>query len=55
VFKVDYGHAEAAHLYGQDPRTYEVLTKRFIDDGQGNLKVGRDELSWAGLGCAGVC
>ena len=39
VFKVDYGHAEAAAVYGQDPRMYEVLTKRFIDDGQGNLKV----------------
>ena len=38
VFKVDYGHAEAAHVYGADPRVYEVLTKRFIDDGQGNLK-----------------
>ncbi|KAL6784262.1 GLT1 [Auxenochlorella protothecoides x Auxenochlorella symbiontica] len=38
VFKVDYGHAEAAAKYGADPRVYEVLTKRFIDDGQGNLK-----------------
>ncbi|KAL4855140.1 Glutamate synthase [NADH] [Chlorella vulgaris] len=38
VFKVDYGHAEAAAKYGKDPRVYEVLTKRFIDDGQGNLK-----------------
>lgn len=34
VFKVDYGHAEAAYKYGKDPRTYEVMTKRFIDDGQ---------------------
>ena len=38
VFKVDYGHAEATSVYGKDPRTYEVLTKRFIDDGNGNLK-----------------
>ena len=38
VFKVDYGHAEAAAKYGKDPREYEVLTKRFIDDGNGNLK-----------------
>jgi len=37
VFKVDYGHAEAALKYGKDPRVYEVLTKRFIDDGNGNL------------------
>ena len=38
VFKVDYGHAEAAHAYGADPRVYSVLTKRFIGDGAGNLK-----------------
>ncbi|KAI7845826.1 hypothetical protein COHA_000736 [Chlorella ohadii] len=38
VFKVDYGHAEATHVFGKDPRMYEVLTKRFIGDGQGNLK-----------------
>ena len=41
VFKVDYGHAEAAYTYGKDPRMYEVLTKRFIGDEDGNLKVRR--------------
>jgi hypothetical protein len=35
---VDYGHAEAKYRYGQDPRTYNVLTKRFIGDDDGNLK-----------------
>lgn len=38
VFRVDYGHAEAAHKYGKDPRTYNVLSKRFVDDGHGNVK-----------------
>lgn len=38
VPRVDYGHAEASHVYGADPRTYNVMTKRFIDDGKGNLK-----------------
>jgi len=38
VFKVDYGHAEATLKYGKDPRMYEVLTKRFIGDEDGNLK-----------------
>jgi glutamate synthase (NADH) len=38
VFKMDYGHAEAAHTYGQDPRVYEVLTKRFIAGDDGRLK-----------------
>jgi NADPH-dependent glutamate synthase beta subunit-like oxidoreductase len=35
---VDYGHAEAAHKLGKDPRQYEVLTKEFIGDGEGNVK-----------------
>jgi glutamate synthase (NADPH) small chain len=38
TFKVDYGQAEAAALWGKDPREFEVLTKRFVDDGQGNVK-----------------
>jgi glutamate synthase (NADPH) small chain len=38
TFKVDYGQAEAAALWGQDPRDFEVLTKRFVDDGKGNVK-----------------
>jgi NADPH-dependent glutamate synthase beta subunit-like oxidoreductase len=35
VFRVDYGHAEAKHAFGDDPRRYCVLSKRFIkgDDG----------------------
>lgn len=38
IFRVDYGHAEVKHKYGKDPRTYNVLSKRFIDDGSGNVK-----------------
>jgi len=38
VFRVDYGHQEAATKFGKDPRTYEVLTKRFVGDENGNLK-----------------
>eukprot|EP00798_Chlamydomonas_sp_ICE-L_P026060 gene26060-11762_t len=37
VFRIDYGHAEAAYKYGKDPREYNVMTKRFVDDGKGNL------------------
>jgi NADPH-dependent glutamate synthase beta subunit-like oxidoreductase len=37
VFRVDYGHAEAKYRYGADPRTYNVLTKRFIGDADGKL------------------
>ncbi|VFQ67556.1 unnamed protein product [Cuscuta campestris] len=38
VFRVDYGHQEAATKFGKDPRTYEVLTKRFIGDENGVVK-----------------
>lgn len=37
VFKIDYGHAEAAQAYGHDPRVYDVLTKRFIGDSEGKI------------------
>ena len=32
------GHAEAALKYGQDPRKYSVMTRRFVGEGQGKLK-----------------
>lgn len=38
IFRVDYGHQEAATKFGKDPRTYGVLTKRFIGDGNGKVK-----------------
>lgn len=38
VFRVDYGHQEAGSKFGKDPRTYEVLTKRFVGDENGVVK-----------------
>ena len=38
VFRVDYGHQEAAAKFGKDPRSYEVLTKRFVGDENGVVK-----------------
>ena len=32
VFRTDYGHAEAAAVFGQDPRRFAVVTKRFLAD-----------------------
>lgn len=32
IFRVDYGHAEAAYKLGADPRQYNVMTRRFIGD-----------------------
>ncbi|KAK4793540.1 hypothetical protein SAY86_023975 [Trapa natans] len=38
IFRIDYGHQEAAAKFGKDPRSYEVLTKRFIGDENGAVK-----------------
>ncbi len=37
IHRVDYGHEESQQRYGRDPREYCVLTKAFIDDGNGNV------------------
>src|SRR5262245_37137676 len=38
VYKLDYGQEEAAAVFGDDPRTYSITTKRFVGDAHGNLK-----------------
>jgi glutamate synthase (NADPH/NADH) small chain len=38
VYKLDYGQEEAAAIFGQDPRKYRVLTKRFVGDERGQVK-----------------
>lgn len=38
IFRVDYGQQEAASKFGKDPRSYEVLTKRFVGDENGVVK-----------------
>jgi len=37
IFRVDYGHAEVEAKFGADPREFCVLSKEFIDDGNGNV------------------
>ncbi len=37
IYRLDYGQEENIALNGKDPREYLVMTKRFIDDGEGNL------------------
>ena len=41
TYKMDYGHEEAAAVFGEDPRQYSILTKEFIGDGEGNVKAVR--------------
>ena len=37
IFRVDYSHDETIKKFGRDPRTYCILSKKFIDDGKGNV------------------
>jgi len=37
IFRTDYGHEEVQSKFGKDPREFCVLTKRFVDDGNGNV------------------
>jgi len=38
VFKLDYGHEESMHVLNKDPRIFQISSKEFIDDGNGNVK-----------------
>jgi glutamate synthase (NADPH/NADH) small chain len=38
VYRPDYGQEEAAALFGDDPRTYLINTKRFVGDEHGHVK-----------------
>ena len=37
IFRVDYGHAEVAAKFGADPRVFSILSKEFLDDGNGRV------------------
>ncbi len=37
IHRIDYGHEESNDKFGRDPREYRILTKEFIDDGNGNV------------------
>lgn len=37
IYRVDYGHAEVAAKFGADPREFAILSKEFLDDGNGNV------------------
>lgn len=38
IYRVDYGHAEAAEKFGDDPRVFSVMSKEFIRDENNVLK-----------------
>ncbi len=38
IYRVDYGQEEAAALFGEDPRIFDIMTKKFEGDENGHLK-----------------
>lgn len=38
VYKLDYGQEEAKARFGEDPRTYGIMTQKFVGDAEGNLR-----------------
>ena len=48
IFRVDYSHEEGLARDGKDPRTYHILTKEFVDDGNGKVNAVRTvEVDWS--------
>ena len=37
IHRIDYGQEEAATIFGADPRSYCVMTKRFLGDAEGKV------------------
>jgi NADPH-dependent glutamate synthase beta subunit-like oxidoreductase len=47
IFRVDYGHAEAAAKFGDDPRQFCIETIEFISNGKGRVKALKTcEVDW---------
>ncbi|KZF20616.1 putative glutamate synthase Glt1 [Xylona heveae TC161] len=38
IYRVDYGHSEVKTHMGRDPREFCVMSKEFVDDGNGRVK-----------------
>ena len=41
IYRTDYGHEEAAEHFGQDPRTYSILSREFVADENNHVKAVR--------------
>jgi glutamate synthase (NADPH/NADH) small chain len=51
IYRLDYGQQEAAHLFGQDPRTFSVMTREFLGDNGGHLRGVRTvDVEWTSAG-----
>jgi len=47
IYRIDYGHTEVKTHMGKDPREYCIMSKEFVDDGEGNVKgINIKRLDW---------
>lgn len=47
IYRVDYGHTEVKTHMGRDPREFCIMSKDFVDDGEGNVKgINIKRLEW---------
>ncbi|MCA9227273.1 MAG: glutamate synthase subunit beta [Planctomycetales bacterium] len=47
IFRVDYGHEESAAKFGDDPRTYSLMSKEFLGNSEGRVTgVKTVQLDW---------
>jgi len=51
ILRTDYAHEEAIARFGADPRNYAIVSKRFIDDGEGRVRaVETQRVEWRSNG-----
>ncbi len=55
VYRLDYGQEEVAAVFGHDPRTYCIVSKRFVGNADGHVRgVQTMQVEWAGNNGASV-
>lgn len=48
IYRSDYGHEEAEAVFGHDPRYFSILSKEFVDDGNGRVAgVNTVDVDWS--------
>jgi len=48
VYRLDYSHEETKARFGDDPRSYSILTKQFVDDGDRHVRGVRTvQIDWS--------
>ena len=48
IYRMDYGQEEAAAVFGEDPRTFSIVTKKLVGDSAGQVReVHTVQLKWS--------